>query len=768
MKGCISILGLVVLALALCSPPTSACEPGMRRACPGGAGCQPVTPGATSQLASADSSAEARDAWGLPISVTGVSSYNNECRPSLTADGRILCFQTEGSNGPAYHPDHIAGVSFIYLAKWNGTEWDSLAPVDSAASAYGKYPFISSDGTKILFQRLGGNGDIYVTRWNGAHWTPAESIGDSINTDHFEGFPCLSFDGEDLYFASNRLGCIGTRDLWVSHRLGNSWSNPENLGPGVNTPNATNWNPFITADGQRLFFSREQYAHYTVHELWVSSWDGSQWGQAVNVGAPVNSCVQTCSCFLLPGTDKLFLGGEVNEGGFGGVQDIFCTGTGPPADAKDAEPDLSVWHATADMDSAWYVHCLLQAADGSIYAGTGPYGKVYRTIDGGDSWEKTGVLRHAMKVYGLAQTSGGVIYAGTYPHGDVYKTTTCGQSWTNCTDLFGATTVRGLWADADTVYAATFPSTDADLGFLYKTPDGGTTWNQLTPLPHVVGGVISVTLTSRQTLLCGCYADSSVIYRSADRGVGWTRAALPYAAGGGEPWSQVCFLEEVAPDTIYAGGWIHGSNRAAFVWKSTDDGASWDTTATRIVVNGVMATKAYGLARLDDGSLLVGFQPGPDSVVCRSPDDGATWEPLGSLGGAREVLSLLRASGGAVYAGTTPHGDVFKYASASAVDEGGPLPPRARALVSIVPNPSPRATTIAYRVPGPGRVTVRIHDVTGRLVRTLVDEDRRAGIYIVDWDGCDAAGRLVASGTYHAEFETASGASESTRIVLIR
>ena len=484
------------------------------------------------------------------------------------------------------------------------------------------------------------------------------------------------------------------------------------------------------------------------------------------VGA--NHIVRKTSDLAFP--EEGFGGGEVCEGGFGGPQDIFCTGTGPPAAAEPPTCDAGVWQTTADMDSTWFVHRIFEAADGSIYAGTGPYGKVYRTTDSGNSWEDTNTLPGVMKVYDLAQTTNGVIYAGTYPHGDVFKTTNGGDSWTNCAQIPGATTVRGLCVDQDTLYAATFPSTDDDLGFVYKTEDGGSTWHQLTPLPGVVGGAMRVTMTSRQTLLCGCYGGSAVIYRSTDRGNSWSTPALPISAGDGEPWSQICFIREVAQDTIYVGGWVHV--RGGFVWRSTNDGVSWDTTATRIMVNGVRSSKVYDLVRQDDGVIIVGYQSAPDSVVCLSPDKGATWIPMGPFDNAREALSLLRASDGVIYAGTTPYGDVFKYVAASGIQEGGGKKgggSRARLpLISTFPNPSPRAASIAYRVLRPGHVSVRIFDVAGGLVRTLVDAERLAGLYVVDWDGTDSAGRHAASNSYYAELKTASGISETARIVLVR
>ncbi len=84
------------------------------------------------------------------------------------------------------------------------------------------------------------------------------------------------------------------------------------------------------------------------------------------------------------------------------------------------------------------------------------------------------------------------------------------------------------------------------------------------------------------------------------------------------------------------------------------------------------------------------------------------------------------------------------------------------------PNPFNPRTTIAYHLPREARVRLRIHDLAGRLVRTLVaGEIRAAGDHAVVWDGRDDPGRPVAAGVYLCRLE-AGGASRSRRLVLIR
>ena len=69
-------------------------------------------------------------------------------------------------------------------------------------------------------------------------------------------------------------------------------------------------------------------------------------------------------------------------------------------------------------------------------------------------------------------------------------------------------------------------------------------------------------------------------------------------------------------------------------------------------------------------------------------------------------------------------------------------------LFQNYPNPFHDRTAIAYAVERPGPVTVMVYDLLGRHVRTLVDQTQPVGTYEVGWDGRDAAGQPVASGTY--------------------
>ena len=69
-------------------------------------------------------------------------------------------------------------------------------------------------------------------------------------------------------------------------------------------------------------------------------------------------------------------------------------------------------------------------------------------------------------------------------------------------------------------------------------------------------------------------------------------------------------------------------------------------------------------------------------------------------------------------------------------------------LYQNYPNPFNPTTTIKYQLPKSGKVTLKIYDVLGRLVRTIVDTEQAAGYYEVCWDGMDSDGNNAATGVY--------------------
>lgn len=108
---------------------------------------------------------------------------------------------------------------------------------------------------------------------------------------------------------------------------------------------------------------------------------------------------------------------------------------------------------------------------------------------------------------------------------------------------------------------------------------------------------------------------------------------------------------------------------------------------------------------------------------------------------------------------------------------GGPMSsdhsstiPAFYALGSAYPSPFERLTEIRYQIPRTGSepwIYLKVHDVTGRLVRTLVNEPQGPGYYRVLWDGSDNLGKTIPSGIYFYRFE-GGNFSDVKKMVMLR
>ena len=100
-------------------------------------------------------------------------------------------------------------------------------------------------------------------------------------------------------------------------------------------------------------------------------------------------------------------------------------------------------------------------------------------------------------------------------------------------------------------------------------------------------------------------------------------------------------------------------------------------------------------------------------------------------------------------------------------DDDGPALPEDFVLRQNYPNPFNPDTWISYELPEPGPVTVKIYNITGQLVKALVDEEQAPGDYRVRWSGRDLHGAPVASGVYFCRLK-AGAFNRTIRMVLVR
>jgi len=173
------------------------------------------------------------------------------------------------------------------------------------------------------------------------------------------------------------------------------------------------------------------------------------------------------------------------------------------------------------------------------------------------------------------------------------------------------------------------------------------------------------------------------------------------------------------------------------------------------------ACEAIGLRAFGgDASLAMKI---PESIAAEKSRAIALYRREGS-GWVREQ-ALIDAANRMVLAHPSEDG-VFQLVLTSDANASSTLPARV-ALFPNTPNPAPGRTSIAFDLPAASHATLRVFDVSGRRVTTLVEKTLPAGRHAFGWDGTDHAGDKVPSGIYFYELST-SQATEVRKLVLVR
>jgi outer membrane protein OmpA-like peptidoglycan-associated protein/Tol biopolymer transport system component len=225
-----------------------------------------------------------------------INTAESEYFPSFTIDGNEMVF-TRNLKG--------RNEDFFYSRRKATGDMDIAKPMEGNVNTDHNEGAqnISQDGQWLVFtgcQHPGGFGscDIYISFFTNGGWSEAVNLGGVVNSDQWDSQPCLSPDKRDLYFASRRLGGYGGSDIYVSHFIGGRWSEPENLGPSINTA-GNEACPFIHADNQTLYFSSDGLQGYGDNDFFYTKRiPGGAWDKPVNLGYPINTIHEEGTLFI--------------------------------------------------------------------------------------------------------------------------------------------------------------------------------------------------------------------------------------------------------------------------------------------------------------------------------------------------------------------------------------------------------------------------------------------------------------------------------------
>ena len=368
-----------------------------------------------------------------------------------------------------------------------------------------------------------------------------------------------------------------------------------------------------------------------------------------------------------------------------------------------------------------------------------------------------------LNVFAVGSTSNGNIFAGTNQSG-VYKSTDMGETWLNCSDsLFINSIISYMAIDSnDIIYISSSSG-------LFRSSDEGLSWIQFN-LGIPAGNYQSLAVNNNGLTFTGTY---SGIYRSFNFGANWSFSGL-----------DSCFVWVIKiydDSTIVAGTFNYGP------FISTDKGDSWASINERLNQNQIV-----GLAISETEKLFVGVTGG----VYNSTDWGINWDQVLSISqvwvgvifilngqnifaGSRGegiflstdngnnwniinnglknfyVNAFCGSSNGYVYAGSDSGVFITSSPIVSINSEKSYLA-TGFSLFQNYPNPFNPTTKISWQSPVGSYQTLRIYDVLGTEVATLVNEYKPAGSYEVEFNGHSDGGQNLSSGVYFYQLRAGS------------
>lgn len=366
--------------------------------------------------------------------------------------------------------------------------------------------------------------------------------------------------------------------------------------------------------------------------------------------------------------------------------------------------------------------------DGTLYVGVDQYGAQGQepvpidtafyavNADGTRKWSFAGMSDGCESSPAIGPD--GMVYVGSYD-GNVYAIRDIGDDyileWTFATG--GAVDASPTVDGNGTIYIGSRDST-----FYALEPDGSVRWS------YRAGGGFesSATIDENGILYVGCFDGKMYAFGTGGPDIGVDGIGLP---------------AEASAEAQYTPSAIVQSYRAGT--ETFELACLIDTSGVRIYGDTITVASLEELTPLE-----VDFAP---------------WTTLSATGVDYDVKVIaLHDTDSNGYNDTLAAVTRVPYEPTDAGET-----PAASFLAQNFPNPFNPTTTIRYGLAGRSRVRLQVFDVSGRLVRTLVDGDRGAGSHAETWNGEDGGGRQVSSGVYFYRL-TAEDLVLTRKMVLLR
>lgn len=354
------------------------------------------------------------------------------------------------------------------------------------------------------------------------------------------------------------------------------------------------------------------------------------------------------------------------------------------------------------------------------------------------------MFNYKNEIFALTATSGKSIYSSKDG----------GETWTqksNIPTVTGNGAILWMTSDAEKLYAV------SNRKSFYTSPDNGLTWVE-TIINTTAGGNMSCFAASGNTLVSTIVGTGAVV--STDGGQTWA------INNPGSPALLVSYVISFNGSVygITSGSGVHRFNSTTKTWESVSKGLP-DALSFQIS----KALVAYGNTLY---VATIGFLDSKVSIFS-STDNGANWNAMSTSG----LPALNAATSSTSFALTPQNIYLYDYQSSgstasvyrianptTSVNENAYRVPSDFELYQNYPNPFNPETTIKYKLSNASNVSLKVYDVLGNEVATLVDEYQKAGTYNSKFS---IGNYQLTSGVYFYTLRS-EGFSSTQKMILIK
>ncbi len=244
----------------------------------------------------------AKELMKFPVDVifqnlgSNVNSVYSDYYPFVTSNESFLVYNTKRPEKNAEKLENGNYNNSIYISRVVNGEYMKASPIGAPINAGNEGMEViglSENGDNILLYMPegAGKGNIFISKLDaqGMYGKP-EKLDAKINSGGDEIAASISSDGNTLFFASSRKGGLGGTDIYICKKIGKKWSDPQNAGPGINTPYDEDF-PNISPDGKILYFSSKGHTSMGGHDIFKSNYEETTgvFSSPKNLGYPINT-----------------------------------------------------------------------------------------------------------------------------------------------------------------------------------------------------------------------------------------------------------------------------------------------------------------------------------------------------------------------------------------------------------------------------------------------------------------------------------------------